>query len=332
MGRGKLLSVEEKEYILQLKMKNLSHSEISKMTKRSRKCIINFLKSPLKNKKPRNDKGKFRSVSQRDMRNVTKQLKKSPAKTSYDVFESSGLKHLSKPTRCRILKTVANQVSPVKKPSLNDRQIKLRLEWARSYMKYPSNKILFSDETRASLDGPDHWQKGWVLRGEPKPVRYRRQQGGGGLMLWAGIIDDEIFGPFRVAEGVKMTSKTYTKFLEENLLPFKEKRNDGFLFMQDNAPSHSAKFTSKFLSDNDIEKMKWPPNSPDLNPIENLWGIVKSKLYKNGKKYKNKDLLWEAILSEFKKIEKKDIKKLTSSINSRIFNLILNNGKNLSKY
>jgi len=34
----------------------------------------------------------------------------------------------------------------------------------------------------------------------------------------------------------------------------------------------------KFLSDNNIEVLKWPGDSPDLNPIENLWAIIKKEL------------------------------------------------------
>ena len=111
--------------------------------------------------------------------------------------------------------------------------------------------ILFTDETRASWDGPDNWIKGWVLNNEKRPIITRRQKQGGGIMIWAGIMDDTILGPFRVPDGVKLTAKTYTKFLRENLLPFLMKLNPiqkkNFLFMQDNAPSHSARLTKDFF-------------------------------------------------------------------------------------
>ena len=54
--------------------------------------------------------------------------------------------------------------------------------------------VLFTDDTRATLDVPDGWGKGWVGNN----IRFRRQQGEGGFMIWAGIIGDELVGPVRV--------------------------------------------------------------------------------------------------------------------------------------
>ncbi len=51
-----------------------------------------------------------------------------------------------------------------------------------------------------------------------------------------------------------------------------------FILQQDLAPAHSAKTTSTWFKDHDIPVLNWPANSPDLNPIENLWGIVKRKM------------------------------------------------------
>ena len=84
----------------------------------------------------------------------------------------------------------------IKRPSLTPKHKRLRMEWSRKYMKTDMKFVLFTDESRASLDGPDGCAKGCVFNGDNCPNRMRRQQGGGGVMVWGRIIGNAIIGPF----------------------------------------------------------------------------------------------------------------------------------------
>lgn len=83
-----------------------------------------------------------------------------------------------------------------------------------------------------------------------------------------------------------MRQDQYKSVLESRLLPqmrdWASKQGSdglgGFVYMQDGAPCHKAKSVMKFLLDNDIVVLPWPGNSPDMNPIENLWAILKKKM------------------------------------------------------
>ena len=67
--------------------------------------------------------------------------------------------------------------------------------------------------------------------------------------------------------------------LYRRVLPTLLLAEDG-IFMHDNAPTHTAYVVRDVLQEMEIEVMIWPPHSPDLNPIENLWALLKAEIYK----------------------------------------------------
>ena len=189
-------------------------------------------------------------------------------------------------------------------------------------MKTNFENVLFTEESRATLDGPDGWMSGWLLNGTTPQSKIRRQQGGGGVMIWAGIINNQIVGPFRVP-------KSYVDFLQKNFLPGYKKQplalKRKMIFMHDNAPSHAACYTREALTKfgfKEARLMVWPACSPDLNHIENFWSLLKRNVYEDGKQYSSTNGLWEAIKSCAAAVDEDTIKTLTDSMNNRLVNVI----------
>ena len=77
------------------------------------------------------------------------------------------------------------------------------------------------------------------------------------------------------------------------MLPSARELFDGeFIFQQDGDSKHTAKNTKAWLQGKKIEVLDWPAQSPDLNPIENLWKVLKEYI---GKLMTKKDDIEEAL-------------------------------------
>ena len=72
--------------------------------------------------------------------------------------------------------------------------------------------------------------------------------------------------------------------------------------------------------------MTWSFSSPDLNPIENFWSLLKRKLYTGGKQYASKDELWDSILQSAQSIGAEELENLTKSVDNRLVKVLSNNG------
>lgn len=131
-------------------------------------------------------------------------------------------------------------------------------------------------------------------------------------------------GPIKRIEGI-MNAPMYKEILENTMLPYAEEEMPLlWTFQHDNDPKHTSCLVKSWLKDQKINVMKWPAQSPDLNPIENLWQIVKQQLRPNI--YRPKEELYRAIESEWKRIPTRTITNLIESMPKRCAEVIKNKG------
>ena len=158
-------------------------------------------------------------------------------------------------------------------------------------------------------------------------------------MIWAGILERVLVGPWRVPEGVTMTAETCTAFLPHNFKTWFKKQKVTFkrmmILMKDTAPSHAAKKTTVYLQQLGLcgpRKMNWPACFLDLNPIEKFWSLLKQKVYENVRQFTSKDVLRTAIVDACSGFISEEIQNLTGSMGNRLLQVISKKGSSLPNY
>ena len=95
----------------------------------------------------------------------------------------------------------------------------------------------------------------------------------------------------------KQNSQNYIDIIEKSMIPIINiNYKDDMIYQQDNAPIHVSKFSKNSFLTKNIKTLLWPANSPDLNPIENVWAVHSSIVYNVGD-LKNLTLLQKKIES-----------------------------------
>ena len=135
----------------------------------------------------------------------------------------------------------------------------------------------------------------------------------GKLQVWGAFTQ---YG-FRVLVRIdgRLNAAAYQDILREHLLPL-ELTENGMVFQQDNAACHTAATTTRFFAEHNIEVIPWPAQSPDLAPIENLWGYLQQRL--DAREIHSMNELWEAAQEEWQNIPQQVFNNVIASMPRRM--------------
>ena len=214
------------------------------------------------------------------------------------------------------------------KPLVSFKNRKARLEFAKKHLKEPVqfwNNILWTDETKINLYQNDGKRRVWRREGtaqDPKHTTSSVKHGGGSVMAWACMaasgtgslifIDD-----VTADKSSRMNSEVFRAILSAHIQPNASKLiGRRFTMQMDNDPKHTAKATKEVFKAKKWNVLQWPSQSPDLNPIEHAFHLLKTKL--KGKCPKNKQELKTAAAEAWQSITRDETQRLVMSMGSRL--------------
>lgn len=193
----------------------------------------------------------------------------------------------------------------------------IRLKWAIENLDRNWDLVMFSDESLI-IKGPAGKYR-WVDTNEKDfdfNVKHPTK-----INVW-GVISKNGPNRIHIIDGI-LDSLQYIEILNSNILDLMY-NNPLLIFQDDNDPKHRSKNVSIYKEEYNIQSLVWPSNSPDLNPIENVWYLLKRKLH--GKEYDSVENLKNNIINEWNKLDNNIINNLINSMPKRLQQVIENNG------
>ncbi len=176
-----------------------------------------------------------------------------------------------------------NACTAKQKPYISPVNVKKRLEFASKYqfaVETSWRDVIFADESQYNLFGSDGEGKGWCKPNtmlERKKLTASVKHGGSSVMCW-GCFAASSVGALAFVEG-NTNANMYVEILKTHLRPSTEKLGllNAFWLYRDNDPKHKGYWTREWLLYNYPQVLDMLPQSPDCNPVENLWDFLDSK-------------------------------------------------------
>lgn len=199
-----------------------------------------------------------------------------------------------------------------------------RLLFARQHLSWDMqdwSKVLFTDECKVKFFSDDRRIRVWRREGErfsDACIHESDRFGGPSVMVWGGI---SISGRTElvILNGGTITAQRYIEeVIRPHVIPYAQTIGAGFRLMHDNARPHTARATREALEEAGIPVLPWPANSPDLNPIEHMWDLLKRSVRSTDQPVHNERQLINVLKSSWEQITQETVVHLLESVPTRL--------------
>ena len=201
-------------------------------------------------------------------------------------------------------------VAPQLAPKTDDKIRNKRLNWCKRNKSRDWSNIIFMNEWTFYLKPPRG--KKWIKKGEDyfEDSSSNKQK----INCWGAFSSNGKCIPHFFKEN--MTNSLYEEILEDYLPEFKRICKGGVKILMDNHPVHKSMNSLLFYKEHKIKVIDFPPYSPNLNPIENIWGKIKKEIMK--KEYQTLSVMTKDIWKEWDNITESQLRNYSASMNDRM--------------
>uniref|UniRef100_A0A8C5PDE5 Transposase n=1 Tax=Leptobrachium leishanense TaxID=445787 RepID=A0A8C5PDE5_9ANUR len=279
MVKSREWSRKTREEVITLHRKGNGYKKIAKMLNIPRETIGSIIRK-FKAKgtvETLPGRGRKKMLTSTAVRYLKRRVEKSPRVTAEELrkdLSDVGTEVSAQTIRRTLRNEGLHARTPRRTPLLSPKNKKSRLHKPQKFW----DSVLWTDETKLELFGPMDQRYVWRRKNkayEEKNTLPTVKHGGGSIMLW-GCFASAGTGKLQRVQGT-MNSLQYQEILDDNVMQSVTNLRLGrrWTFQQDNDPKHTSKSTRAWLQIKSWNILEWPSQSPDLNPIDNLWWDLK---------------------------------------------------------
>jgi hypothetical protein len=274
--------------------------------------------------------GRPRKTSPKEDQYIINQVKRNRQITLYDIAKGFPGKKICSRTVGRRINELSDLSSKWKHkaPFISEKNRIKRLKWCKerlTWTKEEWRQILWSDEspfvlrynraTRIWRTSSEKYES-WAMRGT---VKHDHK-----IMVW-GCFSSLGVGNLHLIDGI-MEKNQYKNILENQMLPSARRLfgDSDWKFQEDNDPKHTSKLCKQFHVDHKTNRIDWPAQSPDLNPIENLWSILDQRC--KDRRVNTTNELFACLTNEWNKLPISLLTNLVDSMPNRVAKVIERKG------